>query len=162
TQLAAVAGLGKMGATGAPDLVDALGHPSVEVRRLSAQLLGPLRVSDRLVVVGLAHAAKDKDLQVATLALASLQRPGPLGKEAGPKLLALIDEGSGDIRWMALHTLGIVRPEAKEVIPFFEKFAKRTDLDARVLSEMLNVLQNYGPDVLPLMVPFLDNADKNV
>ena len=51
-RLAAVAALSHAGPSAVADLVDALGNPNVEVRRLAAQVLTPLRISDRMVVVG--------------------------------------------------------------------------------------------------------------
>src|SRR5207245_71428 len=60
----AVRSLGKIGADAVPDLVDALADKNVDVRQNAAAALAPLRINDKMVVLGLAHAVHDKDQKV--------------------------------------------------------------------------------------------------
>src|SRR5262249_23486481 len=78
----AVTALGKIGADAVAVLVDALADKRVDVRRQAAQVLGPLRVSDKMVVLALAHAVKDEDQTVRQNAVRALQMLGAGGKPA--------------------------------------------------------------------------------
>ena len=68
----AVAALAKVGGDAVPLLVDGLGDTHVDVRRQSAQLLGPMRINDKMVVLGLAYALKDQDEVVRQAAAGGL------------------------------------------------------------------------------------------
>jgi HEAT repeat protein len=87
--------LGSMGTDGAAVLADALKSEQVDVRRLAAQHLGSLGVGDKLIVLGLAAALKDKDRTVRLNAAYSLSNLGPA---AYPALAALEEVANGDDR----------------------------------------------------------------
>lgn len=85
-RMAGLEGLSKIGAPAVGHLVDALGDKRVDMRRYAAQLLGPMRIGDKMVVLALAFAIKDKDEQVRQMSLSALQQLGPAGKLAAPYL----------------------------------------------------------------------------
>src|SRR5439155_21217645 len=99
-------GLGEVGADAVPALVDALGDKRAEVRLAAANVLGPLRVGDKLVVTALAYAVQnDADEQVR---LAAVQALAPLGAAAKPAAAALSDaltDASGSVRQSAFYVL---------------------------------------------------------
>ena len=75
------------------------------MRRQAAQVLGPLRVGDKMVVLGLAGALKDADLQVRQNALNALQMLGPAGKLAATALKQSLVDADPQIRQTAYYTL---------------------------------------------------------
>src|SRR5262249_35015976 len=92
TRRLAVQGLGKVGAPAVPDPVDALGDKQVDVRRLAVQVLQPMRITDKMVVLGFAFALKDADDEVRTGAVYGLQQLGAAARQAAPALKnALVD-----------------------------------------------------------------------
>ena len=98
-------GLGQIGAEAAPNLVDLMGHKSPEVRRLATQILVPLRISDKMVVLAYAYALKDSDAQVKQIAMQGLQVLGPLGKLAAPKTEELLYDPDPQLRHQAFYLL---------------------------------------------------------
>src|SRR5437870_5764443 len=82
-----VRALGKLGPAAVPVLVDALADKQVDVRRQAAQVLVPLRISDKMVVLALAHAAKDDDGAVRQQCLRGLQMLGAGAKPAAAMLV---------------------------------------------------------------------------
>jgi HEAT repeat protein len=98
-------GLGQIGAEAAPNLVDLMGHKSPEVRRLATQILVPLRISDKMVVLAFAYALKDSDSQVRHSAIQGLQMLGPLGKLAAPKVEDALYDADPGLRQQAFYLL---------------------------------------------------------
>jgi len=74
----AVPALQRVGTAAVPALVDLLGAKHVDVRRQAAALLGAMQVNDKMVVIGLGYATKDKDFGVRRNALKSLQNMVPV------------------------------------------------------------------------------------
>ena len=101
----AVEGLGRIGTDAVPVLVDALGEKNVDVRRMAAQVLNPLRVSDKMVVLGLAYGLKDSDDQVKINCLAALQALGTGAKLAAPALNEALSDIHHGVRQQAFQTL---------------------------------------------------------
>ena len=90
-RIQAVQGLGQIGGDAIPILVDALGAKDVDVRRQAAQMLMPLRVGDKMVVLGLAYGLKDEDEQVRLNCLRAASDAGDRGQTGG----AATPKGSG-------------------------------------------------------------------
>lgn len=101
----ALRGLQLMAATAVPALVDLLGSPHVDVRRMAALTLGSIPVNDKMVAIGLGFATKDKDFQVRRNALQSIQNLGPAAKLAEPYVSALLVDTDPQIRQQAFFTL---------------------------------------------------------
>jgi len=97
--------LGAMGADAAPTLVDLLGHKNAEVRLKSAQQLAPMRIGDKMVVLGLAYALNDTDPGVRYAAINGLQILGPAGKLAAPKVGELLQDLDPNLRQQAFYLL---------------------------------------------------------
>jgi len=161
-QILAINGLAKVGAPAAPDLVDMLAHPQVEVRRLAAQHLANMRIPDRMVVLGLAHALKDKDEAVVNASLRGLQMLGAGGKEATPKLLALIETGKGPILMQALYALQSLGSEPKEALPVLIGLLERKDRDRNLVNQVFNMMPRFGPEAVPAILSFLKSDDAHV
>ena len=100
-----ISALGHIGADAASALVDLLGHKSVEVRRAAAGTLTPLRIGDKMVVLGLAYASHDPDTQVRHHAFQALQALGISAKLAAPKLNDLLVDADPNLRQQAFNLL---------------------------------------------------------
>lgn len=159
TRLFSIAGMGMIGAPAVPDLVDALSHSDVEVRRQAASQLGRSRVGDRMVVLGLAHAASDKDRTVVLATLQALQMLGGVAKEAAPKVLPLLTSTDKQVRSQAYSVLQTIRGDAKDVLPDLLKMLDRKDLERDTLSYALLILPNYGPDTVKTILRFVKHDD---
>src|SRR5262249_16711772 len=94
-----------VGAAAVPALVDLLGAKHVDVRRRCAAVLGSMQVQDKMVVIGLGYATKDKDFQVRRNALQSLRAMGTGAKLAEPYVAALLVDIDPQMRKDAFHTL---------------------------------------------------------
>jgi HEAT repeat protein len=101
----ALGALQKIGPPAAPALVDLLGAKHKDVRRLAASLLGNMRVQDKMVVIGLGYALKDKDMEVRRNALHSLRNLGSGAKLAEPYVSALLVDLDPGLRREAFYTL---------------------------------------------------------
>jgi HEAT repeat protein len=101
----AVDALGKVGAVAVPELVDALGAGHVDVRRQAAVVLGPMRVGDKMVVLGFAFALKDEDEQVRQHSAHGLQILGPLAKLGAPALREALVDSNFNVRQTAFYAL---------------------------------------------------------
>lgn len=87
----ALNGLAKIGTAAGDNLIDALADKRVDVRRLAAQLLGPMNIGDRRVIEGLGAALKDEDDQVKEAALRSLQLMQQMGNNIRPAVPQIRD-----------------------------------------------------------------------
>jgi HEAT repeat protein len=101
----AVRSLQKVGAPAVTALVDLLGARHTDVRRQVATTLGAMQVREKVVVIGLGYALKDKDLQVKRNALQSIRSLGTSAKLAEPYVSALLVDLDPQLRVEAFHTL---------------------------------------------------------
>jgi HEAT repeat protein len=112
---ACMQGLQAVGADAVPALVDALGDKNVEVRRLSAQVLAPLRVGDKMVVTALAYAIKnDTDDAVRQQCVIALQYLGASGKLAAPALQHALSDPNHQVRQQAFYALQNMGENARD------------------------------------------------
>lgn len=156
-RLEAVQALGRMGAEAGPELVDALGNANAEVRRAAAQALAPMRIADKMVVLGLAHVLADEDQATKTAAMQGLINLGTASHWAVPKVLQALPDPA--LRDSALRVLSVARGEPKEVIPALTKMFTG---EARLKSQILRAAQLYGSDGLPLQIVGLKDAEPAV
>ena len=70
----------------------------MDVQRQVAALLGGMQVHDKAVVIALGFATKDKDFQVRSNALRSLQQMGGGAKLAEPYIVALLTDIDPEMR----------------------------------------------------------------
>ncbi|HMF17130.1 MAG TPA: HEAT repeat domain-containing protein, partial [Gemmataceae bacterium] len=104
-RVVSLAALGRVGAPAVPALVDALGDKRVDVRRMAAQVLMPMRISDKMVVLGLTFALKDQDDQVRNSSYNALQWLGVGAKPAAPHLQKFLSDPNFQTRNFAFHLL---------------------------------------------------------
>src|SRR6185295_1366455 len=95
----------QVGADAVGVLVDALGDKNVEVRRLAAQTLMPMRIGDKSVVIALAFALADADEFVRQNAMQALAQLGPQAKLASAKLKDALIDMNPQIRHQAYYLL---------------------------------------------------------
>src|SRR5262249_48597808 len=131
------------------------------VRRHSAQVLANLRVNDKMVVLALAHAAKDDDAQVRQNSLRALQILGTGAKLAAPTLVKTLKEtGDGQTRLQILYILQSTPGEAELIVPAVAVLIK--DANPGVRSTAIGVLANQGQPAVPHLIATLKDADANV
>lgn len=147
----------QIGADAVPAAIDALGHPAAAVRRQAAQLLGELNISDKSVVVALAHTLQDDHYTVRIQCLSSLQRLGPAANFVAPKVLALVDHADSPTRLAALNALTMVRGEVDMVLAAMAKAAKASDATTRQLA--VRVAGTYGTKAVPLVLAAIKDTD---
>ncbi len=156
----AVEALGKAGADAVPLLVDALGDANVDVRRRAAEVLGPMRVSDKMVVLGLAYALKDSDSLVRFHAVRGLLALGAGAKPATPQLLDGLKSSDPGVQSYALRCLLNVKPDTPEVFKKLRQLAQDDDASARGYALML--LTPYGAEAMPLFLAGLKDGNAGV
>ena len=156
----AVDTLAKIGAPAVPVLVDALGANWVDVRSQAARQLGLLRVSDKMVVIGLAHTLKDENAMVRRTAAQALQNLGPGAHLAAPALLATLRDPDAAVRHHVLLALTTVRGDAKEMVPALVELLK--DESPQIRQSAVRILSGYGAPALPHMLVALKDVDAGV
>jgi HEAT repeat protein len=113
---AALSHLGQMKGDGVELLVDGLGDKRVDVRRLSAQVLNGLQVSDKSVVIALAFALKDDDDIVKVSAANALQNLGVGAKLAAPYLRKALADLNQEVRVSAFYALQGMGEDAQKAL----------------------------------------------
>ncbi len=154
----AVLALQQIGVPAVPHIVDLLDKKyAVDVRRQAAQLLGGMQVNDKMVVLGLAYALKDKDNQVRQRALNSIQRLGRGAKMAGPYVAELLVDIDPNIRRTAFYTL---RGLGSDPRPGLKKALAHKDAKIRINTASLMVSLNMETDLaIPVLVKGLKHDD---
>jgi HEAT repeat protein len=160
-QQAAMQSLQEVGADAVPALVDALSDKKVEVRRMSAQVLAPLRVSDKMVVTALAYAVKnDTDEQVRLQCVNALQQLGISGKLASPALKEALADTNPNVRMTAYWALQNMGENPRD--GFRKALANKDDrirINTAALMLMVNVDAN---DAVPVLVAALKHENDEV
>jgi HEAT repeat protein len=156
----AVQTLGKIGADAVPVLVDALADKNVDVRQNAAMALAPLRISDKMVVLALAHAVHDSDQKVRQQSLQALQLLGTGAKLAAPKLIAALKDSDGPNRLQILNVLQGLGEGEKETLQVAAGLLK--DANAQVRQSAVNLLSMQGIAALPFLIEALKDGDQNV
>ena len=82
-----------------------LADQNKELRRRAAGILGAMQIHDKMVVIGLGYALKDKDFQVRRSALQALRSFGTGAKLAEPYVSALLVDLDPQLRLEAFQTL---------------------------------------------------------
>jgi HEAT repeat protein len=159
-RLLAVGALAKVGGDAVPVIVDALGSPYPDVRRQAAQVLGPMRISDKMVVLGLAYALKDDDKQVRLNAVSALQQIGAGAGLAAPALLNAVNDSDANVRQQAIYALNQVRGEPDVMVPALAKFLK--DPSSSIRQNIVNVLAGYGAPAVPHLIDALKDSEPQV
>lgn len=155
----AVKMLGVIGADAVPVLVDALADAHVDVRQHAAQELAPLRISDKLVVLALAHAVHDPDQTVRLHALRALQMLGAGAKLAAPKLIAALKDSDGPNRVQILTVLQGLG-ETEHIVPVAADLLKDKSVPIRLSA--VNLLSTQGNPALPHLIAALKDEDVSV
>jgi HEAT repeat protein len=127
TRMAAVDALNQIGATAAADLLDALGSQHADVRRQAALRLAQMRISDKMVVLGLAYALRDADEMVRYYAAEGLQQLGSQAKPAAPKLKEALIDLNFNVRQTAWYALANIDENPQ---PLLKKYL--SDKNARL------------------------------
>lgn len=152
--------LGKIGADAVPVLVDALADKNVDVRQNAATALAPLRITDKLVVLALAHAVHDSDQRVRQQCLQALQMLGTGAKPAAPKLIAALKDSDGQNKMQILFVLQNLGEDSEHILPAAADLLK--DPNVQVRQSAVNLLGNQSKEALPHLITALKDADINV
>jgi HEAT repeat protein len=153
-----VRALGKIGAEAVPTLVDALGDKQVDVRRQAAQVLVPLRINDKMVVLALAHAATDSDASVRQQCLRGLQFLGAGAKPAAAMLVRILQESSDmQTRLQILSVLQNIPDEPKLILPVAVGLLK--DANPSIRQTAIFVLSGQGAAAVPHLITVLKEGD---
>jgi len=149
--------VGKIGSEAVPLMVDALGSKDVVIRRLAAQALNPMRVGDKMVVLGLAYGLKDEDHQVRMSCLHALQALGPVAKLAAPHLQTALADTNHEIRQTTFHTL---QSMGENPLPGLRKALDSKDEKIRINTASLMMVTGVDQNTArPILVDGLKNED---
>lgn len=161
TRNAVLQAYAKIGADAVPNLVDALGDKRVDVRRSAAMALGPMRVGDKMVVVGLAYALKkDEDDLVRQHVLSALQQLGAAAKEAAPALQEALADININVRQGAFYTLQGMGIDNR---PGLKKALDHKDAKIRVNIAALMMTTGIDPELaLPVLTAGLKEKDPSL
>jgi HEAT repeat protein len=152
--------LGKVGADAVPVLVDALADKQADVRVNAASALTPLRMSDKMVVLALAHAVHDTDARVRQQSLRALQMLGSGAKLASPKLVEALKSESTQERLQVLNVLQNIGEDEKNIVPAAAELLK--DGNASVRQAAVSLLGSQGASALSHLIAALKDTDTNV
>jgi HEAT repeat protein len=159
TRAAGIAGLGKAGAEAVPDLVDALGNKHADVRRGAAKLLEPMRVNDKMVVLGFAYALKDEDEMVRYHCAHGLMNLGALAKPAAAKLYEALTDLNFHVRMFAYQALAQMSEDPNTRL---KKLIQDKKAEVRIPAASLYVMMTGGNDGVQVLVDGLKEKDLNL
>src|SRR5207237_2124120 len=156
-----VQALNQSGAEAVPALVDALGDKKVTVRRLAAQVLMPLRVSDKSVVTALAYAIKsDDDDNVRLVCVQCIAQLGISGKLAAPSLVHALSDSNNQVRFQAFYALQNMGENARDGLL---KALGNKDDRIRINTAALMLQVNVEPNnALPILVDALKHDNEEL
>jgi HEAT repeat protein len=156
----AVQALHKIGAPAVPTFVDLLGAKHLDVRRQAASLLGSMQVQDKMVVVGLGYATRDKDFQVRHNALLSLQNMGTAAKLAEPYVVELLTDIDPQMRQDAFRTLQNLGVDPR---PGLKKALGNPDLTIRIkTASLMSTLDLEVELAVPVLLDGLKQKDETL
>ena len=160
-QQAAFAALHQSGADAVPALVDALGDKKATVRRLAAQVLMPLRVSDKSVVTALAYAIKnDDDDSVRQICVQCIAQLGVSGKLAAPALVHALSDSNNQVRFQAFYALQNMGENARDgLLKALNNKDDRIRINTAALMLQVNVEANTA---LPILVDALKHDNEEL
>lgn len=145
----AINALGKIAGEAVPFLVDALSDKHVDVRRQAAQVLAPMRVGDKMVVLGLAYALKDEDETVRMHVLNGLAQLGPAAKLAAPHLTIALADLNFNVRQQAFWVLQNMGVNPREpLLKALDSKDDRIRINTASLMMVMGVDQNTALPVL--------------
>ncbi|MSU80730.1 MAG: HEAT repeat domain-containing protein [Gemmataceae bacterium] len=156
----AVQALGKIGGDAVPALVDALGDKQADVRLGAATALVPLRVSDKMVVLALAHGVTDSDMRVRSQCVRGLQFLGSGAKLAAPKLIASLKEVDAATKLQICNVLTNINDESPIMLAVGVELLK--DQNPTMRHTALTILAQQGKPALPHVIEAMKDADINV
>ena len=151
--------LGKIGADAVPTLVDALADKNVDVRLGAAGALTPLRISDKMVVLALAHAVHDPDQRVRQQCLQALRLLGVGAKLAAPKLIAALKDSDGANRLQIIQVLQGLG-ETDQILPVAAELLG--DGNAQIRLAAVGLLGSQGSKALPYLITALKDSEATV
>ncbi len=160
TRTRAVQSLGKIGGDAVPALVDALSDKQTEVRLGAATALAPLRVSDKMVVLALAHGAADSDMGVRFNCIRGLQMLGSGAKLAAPKLIATLKGADAQTKQQIAVVLQGINEESPAMFAAGLTLVKDGSPSVRQMG--LVILTQQGKPALPHVIESLKDADPSV
>jgi HEAT repeat protein len=160
-QQTAANALREVGGDAVPALVDALSDKSAAVRRMSAEILSPLRVSDKMVVTALAYAVKnDTDDNVRIQCAAALQQLGISGKLAAKTLIEALSDSNNQVRIISYWALQNMGENPRDGL--MKALASKDDkikINTAALMLQVNVEANAA---LPVLVEALKHKDNEI
>jgi HEAT repeat protein len=154
---AAAQSLQTIGADAVGVLIDGLGSKNVEVRRLSAGTLMPMRIGDKSVVIALAYALSDEDDQVRQNAISGLAQLGVPAKMGAAKIKGALTDLNPNVRQQAYFLLQSLNENPQDAL---KKGLESKDGKVRINTASLMV--SVGFDVnsaIPVLVDGLTNDD---
>jgi HEAT repeat protein len=147
----------QMQADGVGILVDGLGDKRVDVRRVSAELLAPMRITDKSVVIALGFALKDDDDQVRVAACSALQNMGAGAKLAAPYLQNALSDFHPQVRISAYYALSSMNENPQKG---FQLALTHKDIKVRVNTASLMVQVNFDvQSAFPILRDALGEKD---
>ncbi|HZZ81057.1 MAG TPA: HEAT repeat domain-containing protein [Gemmataceae bacterium] len=154
---AAAQSLQTIGADAVGVLIDGLGSKDVNVRRLSAQTLMPMRIGDKSVVIALAYALSDEDDQVRQLSISGLAQLGVPAKMGAAKIKLALTDLNPNVRQQAYYLLLNLNENPQDAL---KKGLESKDAKIRINTASLMVSVNFDVNsAVPVLVDGLKNDD---
>lgn len=152
---AAASALQQVGADAVPVLIDGLGSKNVDVRRLCAQTLIPMRIGDKSVVIALGFALADDDDQVRQNAITALAQLGVPAKLASAKIKDALIDMNPQVRQQAYFLLTSLGESPRETL---KKGIVSKDDKVRINTACLMVTVSFEPNTAtPILVEALQH-----
>ena len=156
----AIAALAKVGAAGAPLLIEALNTGGLDVRKKAAHALGQMDPPTAGTVTALLRALGDREASVrqnAAIALGAVARKAPTS--AVPQLIQALDKGSLRIRWGAVQALGRAGAPALEAFPALLRVlaVKHTGVRKDAVAALVALSKTDRAAADPMLVKALDS-----
>jgi HEAT repeat protein len=138
-------------------LVDGLGDKNVEVRRLAAQTLWPMRIGDKSVVIALAYGLDDSDDIFRQNCMNALVTLGAQAKLAGAKVKNALTDMNPNVRQQAYQLLTQIGEDPRPIL--IKALSNENDkIRINTASLMLNVGLD-AKEATPVLVDALTNKD---
>jgi HEAT repeat protein len=162
--LDAIETIGHAAAPAAPALVRAFRDTDRFVRWAAARAMGKVGpVNPSVEVPALAQLLNDQDVDVYRAAAVSLERYGPLAREAVPLLIRALKADHWVMRIQAIETLESIGTGAAPAIPGLAE--SLSDPDTRVRRYAAELLGKFGPtakDAVPALQQALGDPNVDV
>lgn len=147
-----------------PLLTKALGDPDKYNCIIAAQELRKYGSKAEAATIPLIRLLDHKDVEIQQYACITLGAIGPKAKDAGPKLVALLETSKDqESIFYAAQALWGLKVEDAKLVPVLVKFVNHPDSNIRC--RIIGCIGNIGPpakSTVPFLIGALDDKDFNV